>query len=267
MEFGICNGVYSERNYDHIETIRLATGRQAGYRNFRVDVVQLYLNPQNLNDKLLLEKIAEEAKRSNIKVITHIHGLPEKNEIENLLNSHSIVLKYQREKKTVVHYNEPLENLLSLIEGARKRGIKVFIENYHQGVEKIEEYEKHKNFVNFVTETKEVGAVLDIGRYFLNSKEVKVKKIVEMIVDSYRKFVNSGVPVFFHTIGTRSYKQERKDWVAVMSEEDVIPQKMIFKRISLYTKCPLIIVELENVSQVVESIKNLQEFFKQLQPF
>ena len=108
MQLGIINGVYADKGYDHLKTLELAAGKHPDYSNFKVNVVQAYLNPDNIGDEFLLNQIKDKSKELGIELITHIHGLPSQNELDQVLRAHGILLNQQENKRTVIHYDSDL---------------------------------------------------------------------------------------------------------------------------------------------------------------
>ena len=260
MKVGIINGVYKEEGYDHLKTLKLAAGIIDPF--YRVDVVQIYLNSQDLENTALLKLIAERVEEYRIELISHIHGIPRGEELKRALFGHSLILRGQKIKRAVIHFDESLTS--QSVEAFNEVGIDVYVENIHKGIT-AEELAKHDDFVEFVLRVSQgynIGAVLDFGRYFVGETENKTMDIIGKILETCKRLMEKNVPVFFHTVGSRNFDQKREDWVSPGCREDKLPQKKILEGIvalSAATAEPLII-ESEKVAHAIEGVK----FFKAL---
>lgn len=257
MKIGIANATYANENYDHIKTLELAV-------KLKIDVVQVYLNPKNVNELALLKEVRNMAKENEIELITHLHGPKLQNGLEKVLTAHETILTNQKNKRTVVHFSKILENS-KLIERLNELKIIPHIENINKGIMKQKENEKHNNFINFVlnqNENYKIGAVLDLGNYFSKDQDNirKIEDIKSIIFNTYKRFVDEDVPVFFHTVG-KKHSMERREWTYPGSNDDIIPQKEILKGILLTkeTKGPLII-EAEKPEHTINGVNSLKEF-------
>lgn len=265
MKLGIATSVYRDEGYDFLKTLKLAAGMHPSYPDFKADVVQLYLNPESIRNKQLLRQTRDFARKQNIELITHVHTIPleDKNEsyLEDIAKAHSIILKYQKYKRAVVHYENFLETSL-LVQALDKLKITPYVENFHKGVIDQEERKKHDAFVRYIRSAKrdyEIGAVLDFGRYFVMDQksaedQENIKKAIGVIGSAYQSFSDKNIPVFFHTIGTRTHQQERADWVAPGAGDDVIPQKFLSSALCYGDVGGLLIIESEKVEHAVAGI-------------
>lgn len=254
MKIGIANSVYKEEGYNHLKTLELAI-------NLNLEYVQSFLNTDNLSDKNLLRKIKEISEENKIGIITHMHGVPSEAELSDVLDAHNSILENQKDKKTVIHFEESLGNC-NLIERLNKLDITPHIENFHYGFLDQKETGKHNSFVNYVLKNKQIykiGAVLDFGRYFDEIKSMEDSK--NAIFGAYKRFVDEDIPVFFHTFGKKSFKE--RDWTSPASKEDIIPQKEIVKKLLSIKRAegPLII-ESEKISDAVNGVMYLKKLLK-----
>jgi hypothetical protein len=175
MKFGIINGAFKSDNYDHIKALEIACGKNPAFPDFRVDYAQLYLNENDLKDDGLIERINDFSKNNNIGIISHVQGIPENDNLDLHLKSHGKILEYQEDKKSIIHYDPNKKDEMSaLVHKFNDSGIKIHIENYHRGIIKREERLLHDHFVDFIVSNYknfDIGAVIDIGRYFILEKD------------------------------------------------------------------------------------------------
>lgn len=208
-----------------------------------------------------IRKFKEMSEENKIGIIIHMHGIPSETELSDVLDAHNTVLENQKDKKTVIHFEESLGNC-NLIERLNRLDITPYIENFHYGFLNQKEREKHNSFVNYVLKCKqiyEIGAVLDFGRYFDEIKSMEDSK--NAIFDAYKKFVDENIPVFFHTIGKKSFKE--RDWTSQGSNKDIIPQKQIVKKLlSIKRTEGPIIIESEKISDAVNGVIYLRKLLR-----
>jgi len=270
MKLGIINGVYAEEGYDHQKTVALAAGSDPDHEEFRVEFVQIYLNDANVDDDTCPEMLASLCNEKGLGLIGHLHGHPDGEKLMKAAKAHSCLLRHQLEKRVVVHYDSVLETQ-DLLKVLTKAGLIPFVENYHVGLGGIEG-RKQEQFVEFVCKraARPVGAVLDFGRYYHARRcepTPHAKSVTALIVKTYRRFVEADIPVFFHTVGSKTHFMKRADWVSPGSVEDVIPQREIVQGICQIRKTegPLIL-ESERVDHAVAGVEIFRRIFNQASP-
>lgn len=228
-----------------------------------IDIVQIYLSYEDLKkgDKYLLG-ISEYAVKLGIDLITHVHENLDNENLDKIARKHCLLLTGQENKISIIHFKEGLKK--SIIEAFNKKGITIYVENYHRGVSKKDELLKHDEFLGFVIAISKkinIGAVIDFPRYFSGEKIDDVHLIIELISRDLMKFYEGNIPVMFHTIGKKSFLFGRGNWTVPGDEDDLIPQNTLLeKAMNIFgSQIGPIILETENLDHTLGSIENFKK--------
>jgi len=257
MKIGIISAVCQKfGSVDHIDAIRLAD-------KYGIKIVQLYLSSGDLqksNDYFL--EISEQASKFDVELITHINENLQEEYFNEIAEKHSMVLKNQANKISVIHFGDNLKE--GILEAFIERGITVYVENYHRGILDPSELLKHDRFVEFVSvNSQRIGVVVDFARYFSGEDVENIDCIKGLIVSDLKKFKENDVSVMFHTIGRKSFISGRKNWAIPGSEKDLIPQKELLNQAMEIFDSGIgpVIIECEEKKEALKGVNNLKAIF------
>lgn len=230
MKIGITDGICAEGGRDILRALEFAAGKSGML--FRAEVVQVRLNEELVENPALQAEIARKAKEYKLELVTH--GNPNDNGALETIGAHAAILKYQPQKKAVIHFRPKMT--WNTIHSFKKQGIRVFIENTNSGLSILQQQKTHEDFMNFLLRNKrDVGCVLDIGRFFQNEKKSAKARIIAAVVEDCRILKKNNIPVIYHTTGYRNFAQRKDDRVYPGAPDDMIPHGAVFRGMAKYT--------------------------------
>ncbi len=222
---GVGTSISKDENYDPMDTLLFS-------KDNNIEIVQVYLGYDLINNPDSIKEIGDFAGAGNITLTCHApEQLNKKLLAENIISAAHNLLKHQKEKKLIVHFdeNEPLKDTIVRVGELNKKGFSVCIENFYTAKEK-DLFMKNIDTFNSLFHLAEkydftVYPVIDFPRLFISHIFSNYDPLVltEQIIDNLAKH---SFKVILHLIDFSDYSQHRDSWCAL--GKGLMPYKAIF---------------------------------------
>ena len=193
---------------------------------------QLFMDKSLMGNAQQIDKISKFAKQNNIAVTCHAPTPLNKNFTnKELLDSLQKILKYQDEKKVIIHFdpNAPLAEIMMTIESINDAGLTICLENFYPETSRYEVIQNISAFNIILTLAAEhefnLIPVIDFPRLFINNIKDHADSLLltEMLINTVAIVSNR---LILHLIDFDNYDQKRNSWVPI--GEGKMPYKTIF---------------------------------------
>lgn len=229
-----------------------------------ISIVQVYCDYDLISSPEYIKEIREFAREGTVSLTCHApEPLNDKVVSETVLSAANLLLKYQEEKKIIVHFDEQehLKNILEHITAITEAGLTVCLENYHTAKDEKTFLESIDTFNSVFGLAKKynlpIYPVLDFPRLFVSDIFNRYDSLVltEQIIDALAKY---HFKVIWHLIDFLDYNHtDRGSWCAL--GKGLMPFKAIFEHARdkniVYDHC---VLEYEDKKLTLESLEEAE---------
>lgn len=255
MILGIADSVLKEKDYDPIDTIHFAVEN-------KFSLVQVYVSESLIKDKRLQKIISNVASNNSLKLTCHSPiTLGQDKLLEDFIKSAQAIMKQERVRKTVFHFDETtsLNQALTVIKKLQQNDLIVCIENYFSSKNKKSVKDNIKKYLSLFAKAKSkdfpILPILDLPRFFDETNNI-IDEATDIVQDLVQQLNNLNYSIILHLIDSKSHNQERKNWCPF--NEGVIPYERLFEHFNqLKVNIDHIVFEFEDTINTIKSKQNL----------